>query len=91
MNAFGMTIGSAISIRLAGRREVRKTLRAGLAGLILSSLGLLMVVFSGVPTLPVLLVGLAGESDARPMAITMTCCALLTGLAYLGRTRRPQD
>lgn len=33
------------------------------------------------------LVGIAGAFDARPMAITMSSCALLAGLAYLGVVR----
>lgn len=138
-NALGMIIGSSISIRLAGRVEVRKTLGVGVGFLLLVSLGLFVVAFAGAPTVPVLVLffcvtfsmglilgnatsiamqavtgtagtgsafmgrssscsgpachrwlGWPGESDARPMAIVMTCCAVLAGLAYLGIKRNPR-
>ena len=136
VNALGMTAGSVISIRLAGRVDVRRTLGAALIALTAAALGLVGVVLAGVPTAPTLvllfcvttamgfilgnasavamqavpetsgtgsalmgalqfgvgaavspLVGLAGESDARPMAFTMAVCAgiALAAFAVIGR------
>lgn len=139
-NALAMTAGSAISIRLAGRVEVQRTLGAGLLGATAASVGLVAMVFLGAPAAPIFagfflttlsmgfifgngaaiamrsaagaagtasafmgslqftmgalvspLVGLAGEADARPMALVMAVCSLLAGFSYLThrRTRPP--
>lgn len=139
INALGMTAGSMISIRLAGRVEVRRTLGIALIALTAAALGLVVAALAGVPAIPTLvllfcvttsmgfilgnasavamqavprisgtgsalmgalqfavgaavspLVGLAGESDARPMAFTMLVCAALALAAFtlIGRRDR---
>ncbi|WP_083713514.1 multidrug effflux MFS transporter [Brachybacterium sp. P6-10-X1] len=136
VNALGITAGSMISIRLAGRVAVHRTLGAGVVGLLSASLWLLVVVLAEASAVPVLLgmftatlsvglimgnasslamraaattagtgsafmgavqfllgaavspvVGIAGEADARPMAITMAVCAAAAGAAYVALVR----
>lgn len=137
VNALGMTTGSLISIRLAGRVDVRRILGAGLISLTAVTLALLVVVLLGVPTIPTLvllfgtttslgfilgnasavtmqsvprtsgtgsalmgalqfglgaavspIVGLAGETHALPMALTMAVCAAVALTAFLLIRRR---
>lgn len=91
VNSLGMTVASTISIRLAGRVEVRKTLGVGLASLLAATVSLFVVVFSGVPTVPVLVLmfcvtfsmGLImGNASAIAMRAVATTAG--TGSAFMG-------
>lgn len=132
VNSLGIMLASSLAIRLADRVDVRRTLGAGLLGLLTASVALLVTVILGSPAVPVLvlmfcvtfsmglilgnasaiamqsvsdtagtgsafmgacqfllaavvspLVGLAGDTDAHPMAIAMVTCAVLASLAHL--------
>lgn len=137
LNALGMTSGSLISIRLAGRVPVQRTLGTALIALTAVAVALVVVVLIGVPAVPTLallfcattamgfilgnasamtmqavpetsgtgsalmgalqfgmgalvspIVGMAGETDARPMAFTMAVCASIALAAFLMIRRR---